>query len=233
MDHVDLWLNNLQYGKGQFENLHIATIRTIGLGLALLALSQLLLPSYNRREPPLAPSKLPVFGHMLGFMRNSFGYYEKLNKKLKLPIFTIRMPGRKIYVVTKPELITKVDKQSKAFSFAPIKSEFSSITCGTSKEAIEILNQNLLGKHRKWGLCEDMVIGMRESLRPGDNLDCMNKTMASEVCRLLEDTKPEAEKEFRIIKLSAWVAEVVTMATTNSVYGPMNPYKHRDITDAF
>lgn len=219
--------------KNTDVNLNGFSLVALGVTVLLLALNKLLLPSYDPREPPLAPTSIPIFGHVFGFMRNSFGYYEKLNKKLKLPIFTINMPGRKIYVVTKPDLITKVDKQSKVFSFAPIISEFSSVTCGTSKEATEILNQNLLGEHGNWGLCEDMVSGMRESLKPGENLDNMNKTMAAEVCRLLEETKPEAGKEFRVIRLSAWVSEVVTMATTNSVYGPMNPYKRQDIKDAF
>ncbi|KAL4928010.1 cytochrome P450 [Aspergillus undulatus] len=214
------------------EDANEYTVGAVALSLLLIALNYFLSPSYDSSEPPLAPA-FPIFGHMLGFMFNSFEYYEKLNKKLRLPIFTIRMPGRKIYVITKPDLITRVDRQSKAFSFAPIVSEFSSVTCGTSKEANEILNQNLLGEHGNWGLCEDMVAGMRESLKPGENLDFMNKTMAKEVCGLLDATKPEAGKEFRIIQLSAWVAEVVTMATTNSVYGPNNPYKRQDVKDAF
>jgi len=226
-------MEKLQTLKTMVNNLDGFTVGVAGVTLLLVALNHLLLPSYDSREPLLAPPGIPIFGHMLGFMRNSFGYYDKLNKKLRLPIFTIRMPGRKIYVITKPELITRVDRQNKAFSFAPIISEFSSATCGTSKAATDILNQNLLGEHGNWGLCEDMVAGMRESLKPGENLDNMNRIMAEEVCRSLEETKPEKGKEFRVIQLSAWVAEVVTMATTNSVYGPMNPYKRQDIKDAF
>jgi cytochrome P450 len=215
------------------QNLDGLTVGIAGLTLLLAALNYFLVPSYDSREPPLAPSSIPIFGHMLGFMRNSFNYYEKLNKKLRLPVFTICMPGRKIYVISKPELIARVDRQPKSFSFAPIISEFSSATCGTSKATNEILNQNLLGEHGNWGLCEDMVAGMRESLKPGENLDIMNRIMAQEVCTSLDATKPEPGKEFRVIHLSAWVADVVTMATTTSVYGPMNPYKRQDIRDAF
>ncbi|KAL4965792.1 cytochrome P450 [Aspergillus stella-maris] len=215
-----------------YHDMNGFTLGAIGVTLFLIVMNYILSPAYDSSEPPLAPA-FPIFGHTFGFMFNSFGYYEKLNKKLRLPIFTIRMPGRKIYVITKPDLITRVDRQSKAFSFAPIVSEFSSVTCGTSKEANEILNQNLLGEHGNWGLCEDMVAGMRESLKPGENLDFMNRTMAKEVCGLLNATKPEAGKEFRNIKLMEWVAEVVTMATTNSVYGPMNPYKSQEVKDAF
>ncbi|ELR04278.1 hypothetical protein VC83_08087 [Pseudogymnoascus destructans] len=226
-------MEKLQDITATVENLNCFTVGVVGATLLLLAMGKLLLPSYDTREPPLAPPGIPIFGHMFGFMRNSFGYYEKMNKKLRLPIFTMLMPGRKIYVITKPELVARVDRQNKFFSFAPIVSEFSSVTCGTSKAANEILSQNLLGEHGNWGLCEDMVIGMRESLKPGENLDKMNVIMAKEVCRSLDQTKPEDGKDARIIQLSAWVADVVTMATTKSVYGPENPYEREDIRDAF
>ncbi|KAF4993392.1 hypothetical protein FGRMN_6521 [Fusarium graminum] len=218
---------------GDLKDLDGLTVGFAGTTMLLIVLHYLLLPSYDSKEPPQAPAGIPIIGHMLGFMRHSFGYYAKLHEKLRLPIFTIRMPGRKIYVITKPELITRVDRQHKAFSFAPIISEFSSVTCGTSKVSNEILNQNLLGEHGNWGLCEDMVSGMREALKPSENLDKMNRIMAGEVCASLDATKPEPGKDFRVIQLSAWVADVVTMATTNSVYGPMNPYKSQDVKDAF
>lgn len=215
------------------EDYNSFTVSVAGVTLLLITLNHFLSPSYDSGEPPLAPTTIPIIGHMLGFIFNSFGYYQKLSKKLRLPIFTVRMPGRKIYVITKPELITHMDKQNKAFSFAPIISEFSSITCGTSREATDILNQNLLGEHGNWGLCEDMVAGMRESLKPGENLDNMNRTMAREVCSSLDAVKPEPGTAFRVIQLASWVSEVVAMATTSSVYGPMNPYKRQDIKDAF
>jgi hypothetical protein len=101
---------------------------------------------------PLAPPRIPIFGHMIGFMRDSFAYYTTLRDRIKLPIFTVHMPGRKIYIVTKPELISKVDKKTKVISFAPIISEFSSVTCGTSQVTTDILNHNLFGEHGKQSL---------------------------------------------------------------------------------
>lgn len=208
------------------------SMTVVGL-MFLFALHYLLSPKLDPREPPLAPAGIPVIGHVIGFMRNSFKYYGKLHEKLGLPIFTISMPGRKIYVITKPDLISRVDRKNKAISFAPIISEFSSVTCGTSNEATRILNDNLLGEHGNWGLCEDMVVGMREALKPGPNLDKMNKTMAAEICDSLNAIKPVPGQKFRPLQLWSWVTEVVTMATTNSVYGPHNPYKNQEIKDAF
>ena len=159
--------------------------------LGLVVLYTFFSPKIDPREPPLAPPGIPIIGHVIGFMRNSFNYYGKLSDQLHLPIFTICTPGRKIYVVTKPELISRIDRHYKSISFALIISEFSSVTCGTSKEANEILNLNLLSEHGNWGLCEDMVSGMREALKPGKLLDDMNRIMAREVCDALDAIKPK------------------------------------------
>ncbi|EEP80138.1 conserved hypothetical protein [Uncinocarpus reesii 1704] len=166
-------------------------------------------------------------------MRNRFDYYNKLNDRVRQPIFTICMLGRKIYVVTKAELISRADRKHKSISYAPIVSEFCSITCGTSNEATKILNHNLLGEHGNWGLCEEMVSGIRAALKPGKDLDNISLAMAQEVSCLLDAIKPDPGQGYSTIQLSAWVKQIVTVATTNSVYGPHNPYKSQEIKDAF
>lgn len=214
-------------------NIHGHTSTVVIGAIIAFTLISFLSPKHDPREPPLAPSPIPIFGHVLGFLFNRFNYFDKLSDRLQLPIFTICMPGRRIYVVTKPELISRVDKLHKAISFAPIISEFSSVTCGTSQEATDILNQNLFGEHGNWGLVEDMVVGMRETLKPGTMLDDMNRVMAQEVSELLEAVKPGPNQQYRPIQLADCVAEIVTTATTNSVYGPMNPYKDPEVRKAF
>jgi cytochrome P450 len=215
------------------DNLNSFTLATAGLAFLFVTLNHLLSPEHDPREPPMVPPSIPIFGHMFGFMRHSFAYYGKLRDRSQLPIFTVCMPGRKIYIVTKPDLISKVDKKNKSISFAPIISEFSSVTCGTSKEANEILEHNLFGEHGAQSLVEDMVVGMRETLKPSKMLDDMNQTMAREVSDLMDAIKPEPGQRCRKIQLGGFVEHVVTMATTNSVYGPHNPYKNKEVKEAF
>jgi hypothetical protein len=209
------------------------TLTIIGVALLPILLNHFFNPKNDPREPPLAPPGIPIFGHMIGFMRYSFAYYTTLRDRIKLPIFTVHMPGRKIYIVTKPELISKVDKKTKVISFAPIISEFSSVTCGTSQVTTDILTHNLFGEQGKQSLVEDMVVGMRETLKPGEMLDNMNQIMAREVSALMEAAKPKPGQRTRTIQLGAFVEHVVTMATTDSVYGPHNPYKSAEIREAF
>ena len=42
------------------------------------------------------------------------------------------MPGQKMYVITKPELIQAVQKQHKVLAFPPIEAKFASKICGDS-----------------------------------------------------------------------------------------------------
>lgn len=209
------------------------SIGLVLVALTLVAMNYFLVPKSDPREPPVMNPGIPIFGHMIGFMRHSFAYYAQLRDRYRLPIFTVCMPGRKIYIVTKPELIPKVDKRSKVVSFAPIIAEFSAVTCGTSKETTDILNYNLHGEHGPDSLVEDMVVGMRETLKPGQMLDEMNQVMAREVSQLIDAIKPEQGQKFRKVQFGAFVEYVVTMATTDSVYGPHNPYKSKEVREAF
>ncbi|KAI6369736.1 hypothetical protein MCOR25_004365 [Pyricularia grisea] len=217
----------------QIKGLNIVTLAIAGSVILIFILDRLLVPSHDVREPPLASTSIPLIGHIIGFARNSFVYYSMLTEKIRKPIFTILMPGRRIYVITKPDLVVQVDKKHKYFSFGPVVRDFSRDTFGLGKEATEILAQNMFGEHGNWGLCEEMVSGMREALKPGDDLDKMNRIMAEEVSRSLDETKPDPGSEFRVIKLGEWVAHVVTLATTKSVYGTHNPFVRKDVRDAF
>ncbi|KAI0179482.1 hypothetical protein GGR52DRAFT_570367 [Hypoxylon sp. FL1284] len=100
---------------------------------------------HDPREPPLAPQSIPFIGHMVGLSRSSFNYYVDLSQQTGLPIFTVSLPGQKMYVVTKPELIQAVQKQHKILAFPPIEAKFSSQVCGASLEAQTILAKNVNG----------------------------------------------------------------------------------------
>ncbi|KAJ0117817.1 hypothetical protein J7T55_002017 [Diaporthe amygdali] len=107
---------------------------------------------HDPREPPLAPQSIPMVGHMIGLSRSSFNYHVDLSQQTKSPIFTLSLPGQKMYVVTKPELIQTVQKQHRTLAFPPIEAKFASTVCGASHEAQEILAKNVNGDEGDLGL---------------------------------------------------------------------------------
>ncbi|OKL60389.1 hypothetical protein UA08_04239 [Talaromyces atroroseus] len=188
--------------------------------------------SHDPREPPAAPQAIPVVGHMLGLWQSKFNYYVELSQKTHSPIFTMALPGQKMYIVTQPELIQTVQKQHKTLAFPPIEAKFACKICGVSPEAEAILNQNVNGDHGDFGLSMESYAAMRDALRPGSHLDDMNRLMIQEVASSLDLLQP-AKGESRTVGMYSWLRETITTATTRAVYGPMNPYDDKSIADAF
>lgn len=212
---------------------------------------------HDPREPPLAPQSIPFVGHILGLSRSSFNYYvdlryvflsstrnylvskeriiltrKKNSHQVDTPIFTITLPGQKMYIITQPELIQTVQKQHKILAFPPIEAKFASTVCGASAEAQAILDKNVNGDEGDHGLSMESYAAMRAALKPGEELDGMNRIMLQEVGKSLDALQP-AKGEVKKLGLYTWLRDVITTATTRSVYGPMNPYDDKSIADAF
>ncbi|KAF3766213.1 cytochrome P450 [Cryphonectria parasitica EP155] len=182
--------------------------------------------------PPLAPQSIPIVGHVVGLSRYKFNYYVSLSQQTDSPIFTMPLPGQKMYVVTKPELIQVAQKQHKTLAFPPIEAKFASQVCGASLEAQAILNKNVNGDEDDHGLSMESYSAMRSALRPGSQLDDMNRCMIREIGEFIDVLEP-AKGQTMDIGLYSWLRDVITSATTRSVYGPMNPYDDKAIADAF
>ncbi|KAI1772252.1 cytochrome P450 [Hypoxylon cercidicola] len=187
---------------------------------------------HDPREPPLAPQSIPLIGHMVGLSRSKFNYYVDLSQQTGSPIFTMSLPGQKMYVVTKPELIQVVQKQHKTLAFPPIEAKFASKVCGASLEAQAILDKNVNGDEGEFGLSMESYAAMRAGLKPGPQLDGMNRAMIQEIAKSLDLLQPPKGGS-RKVGIYTWLRDAITTATTRSVYGPMNPFDDKAIVDAF
>ncbi|VUC22732.1 unnamed protein product [Clonostachys rosea] len=187
---------------------------------------------HDPREPPLAPSSIPIIGHVVGLSRRGFNYYVDLSERTDAPIFTMSLPGQKMYVVTKPELVQVIQKQHKTLAFPPIEAKFASTVCGASLEAKAILAKNVNGDEGDFGLSMDSYAAMRAALKPGPELDDMNSSMLLEIVEALDKLEPP-KGESRNLGMYGWLRGAITTATTRSVYGPMNPYNDKSVADAF
>lgn len=142
------------------------------------------------------------------------------------------LPGQKMYVVTKPDLIQKVQKQHKVLAFPPVEAKFASTVCGVSPETQALLLQNVSGDDGDFGLSMESHAAMRAALKPGQQLDEMNRAMIHEIAVSLDVLDP-GHATTRQIDLYGWLRDIITAATTKSVYGPLNPYDDKAVADAF
>ena len=142
------------------------------------------------------------------------------------------MPGTKMYIVTTPELIQAIQKQPKALAFPPLEAKFASKICGSSAGAHKIMMINVNGDEGDWGLSMDTYATMRASLAPGPDLDNMNRVMIRNIAAALDHLTASGGKHKKI-GLAKWLRSNLTAATTNSVYGPQNPFKEQAVEDGF
>lgn len=137
-----------------------------------------------------------------------------------------------MYIITTLELIQSIQKIPKVLAFPPIEAKFASQVCGSSAEAHNILMKNVNGDEGNWGLSMESYEAMRAALQPGTALDEMNRLMIQSVATSLDKLTAKESKCVKI-KLSSWLRDSITAATTDSVYGPQNPFKAQEIVEAF
>lgn len=142
------------------------------------------------------------------------------------------MPGQKMYIITAPELIQSVQKLPKILAFPPIEAKFTKNVCGISAEANRILDINTNGEDGDWGLSMESHAGMRSWLAPGPALDEINRGMMSEVAETLDALLPMGTTSKRLL-LVDWLRQSITLATTNAVYGPHNPFLQKSVYAGF
>ncbi|KAL9086304.1 MAG: hypothetical protein Q9165_007219 [Trypethelium subeluteriae] len=201
------------------------------------------------QEPPSVKTTIPYVGHVFGIMQSKFNYFAELRQvfrtlredllnivsgmdhKNAYEIFTVNMPGQKMYIVASPKLIHAVEKHPKTLAYLPVEAKFVGRVCGISTAAQNIIEKSI-NEEGDLGMLHEVHAAMRAPLKPGAELDSMNRVMIQNVATSLNSLVPAGESSVRI-KLVDWLRHCVTIATTNSVYGPSNPFRDREIEDAF
>ena len=158
--------------------------------------------------------------------------YDFSSQKMSLPIFTMPVPGIKMYVVTSPELIHLIQKQPKKLSFAPLEAKFACKTLAISSKGTDIVMTNVNGEEGDWGLSMETYAVMRTTLAPGATLEELTRPTIQNLAKALNTLIPTGLTKIEV-RLSKWVRNTVTLATTDSVYGPLNPYQDQEIQDSF
>ncbi|KAL6713087.1 hypothetical protein ACLMJK_009208 [Lecanora helva] len=143
------------------------------------------------------------------------------------------MPGAKIYIVNSLELIAAVQRHHKTLAFPPIEAKMGRRMNAWSDEADKVIMKNVNGEEGDWGMSMESYQAMRAALAPGVDLDAMNRIMVQNVAASLERLQPEKGRPSTNINLMHWLRHELTMATTNAVYGPRNPYANRDVENGF
>ncbi|KUL82073.1 hypothetical protein ZTR_09122 [Talaromyces verruculosus] len=216
VDTLQSWFNSL--------SLLQALLPSVLIVLSLWILSR---NKVDPREPPEIKPAVPVVGHIINLVRNGPSYYTKLSfANPDLPIFTINIPGAKSYVITSPSLMSAVQRNSRNISFDPFLDVAASRIAGCSPATCHALLEKRRGG---LGVNQLMVEAMHPTLL-GEGLDGMNETMVKGLKSWIDEVSHCEQTPFDLYE---WCKEAMTVASTDSVWGQLNPYKDKFIRDCF
>lgn len=150
------------------------------------------------------------------------------------PIYTLRLPGIRLYVVDSATLIPSVQKQVKTISFAPVMVKMAESIVGSSKSALKIMSRDLLDDH---GHIAGVAKIIHATLLPGTRLDALNRRSVQFVKvsmdALASRIGEAGANGHTTISLYQWANLQVMMATTEGIYGPQNPFRDDTVVQAF
>nr|A0A2I6PJ00.1 RecName: Full=Cytochrome P450 monooxygenase nodJ; AltName: Full=Nodulisporic acid biosynthesis cluster protein J [Hypoxylon pulicicidum]AUM60053.1 cytochrome P450 oxygenase [Hypoxylon pulicicidum] len=173
------------------------------------------------REPRLISPTVPLIGHILGIATDGFGYFSKLNDKYGLPAFSLQMPLSRLYVITSSELVPAIQRQSQNIRFDTFEFTLAAERVGgVSGPGLKLL---------KGSIVDELQHAMHHALI-GHGLDAMNLSMIEAIKPSIDELQSQKQAAF---DLFAWCKRSITMASTDSVYGPMNPFRSIEVERAF
>ncbi len=147
----------------------------------------------------------------------------------KLPIYTLRLPFARLYIVNDRSLISTIERQSKIISFAAVEAEASTNLLGMSEATNATIKRDPTGEN---GHFTSFHHAVRPVLAPGPGLDTMSRrsvnSLATSFAYLRARQAPSTT-----VSLFAWVQHEITMATTDAEYGPANPFRDSEFEQAW
>ena len=143
------------------------------------------------------------------------------------------MLNQRMYIVNSPELVLAVQRQTKSLSFQPFVAAMLPKLLLVDKDAMEIVKRNIDGDEGDWGLIPDTHKETWPAIAPGPQLDRMIQNMFATLLPFLDEFAGEGEATTST-DLYAWARRAFTLAGTDSLYGPENPFRwDSELEDAF
>ncbi|KAB8293156.1 hypothetical protein EYC80_007504 [Monilinia laxa] len=160
-------------------------------------------------------------------------YYTRLCQKWKAPILSISMFGGTVHIVGSAELMPSLQRQGKTASFWYLEAQFTAELGDLSKDASRKLVANLEPASEKPSLLIHGLKATQKSISTLGGVDDMIRAATDVVKARLDNLKKEVGNKTSNTDLWEWVQHEITVATTESVYGPMNPYRDPKVEAGF
>ncbi|TAQ91216.1 hypothetical protein B7494_g441 [Chlorociboria aeruginascens] len=182
--------------------------------------SSLLRFTQDSKEPPVIETSIPFISPLLGLIFGTQKYTVRLRDKYGLPMYTLRLPGQRIYVINSLSLIGPLQRQIKTIAFAPIEAQAAAAVMGVGPAGNAIIGADNMREPGSY--LSTFVPSTHPALSPGPGLDAINGAAIRHVSASLIKLRGNGPTT---VELFSWVRREMFMATTESIYGPKNPFR--------
>lgn len=218
----------------------IAWCLVAGLVATYAFLRALLRLTQDEREPQTLATSLPFVSPLLGLGTQKTKFFVKLRlgntqrgpagctqpltvaalhrNERGLPIYTLRMPGSRTYVINSLSLVPALQRQIRVISFHPIEHRAAERVMGLTRSGCDILGANMNHDDSYLG---SFVKALHPALSPGPGLDEINQLSAQLLATSLGRRTTASQ-----VDMFEWIRHEVLIATTNAIYGPHNIFKN-------
>lgn len=150
--------------------------------------------------------------------------------KYNLPIYTLRTPFLRTYVVNDTRLIPALQKQWRIISFAAQGGDVGRIT-GMTADAVKIINREFTNE-QCFSVSWPKLI--TPALAPGRDLNAISRASIEVLIDYMEDLRNTHRHGGVTVRgLWQWTRHTTTKATTEAFWGPMNPYQDSAVFEAW
>lgn len=217
----------------------------LGSILCFYAFLRLLLHfTQDATEPPVIETSIPFISPILGMIQQKSQYHIRLRSAIKhpktlspclpathrdahrLPIYTLRLPFSRMYIVNATDLIPSLQKHWRTVSFAAIAAN-AGHSVGLSKKAVKLMHDALTSED---GFSLSWPKYVMSAMSPGNDLDSMNRVAIETFANQTETLRTSATVK---VGLWQWTRQTMVMATTEAVWGPQNPWRDPAVAEAW
>ncbi|KAM0335031.1 hypothetical protein ACHAQA_000065 [Verticillium albo-atrum] len=187
-----------------------ALFTILASSLVVVVLLTLMGPAIEASEPPVLKPTIPIIGHIISIIRDQGSFLHKLSGKGDLPAVTLPMLNGKMYAIFEPSLIQALYR-NKNVSFMPFAIEFA-------KKELD-LDDNMMRIVKETDMVADVFSTNHPSLS-GKPLHRMNRNALEYISDSL-DKQIFGNEWLEVPNLYLWLRDLMTLATSMALYGPM------------
>ncbi|KAI2469101.1 cytochrome P450 [Annulohypoxylon bovei var. microspora] len=190
-------------------------VGTYGILRVLIWLTQ------DPKEPPVLVEGIPFISPMIAMMAEKQNMFTRIWQKYRRPVYTLRLPGKRFYVVNSLSLYKIILHNTDIISWDPVKAHIADKIMGRRVSTAGLSVVKDFGSPAEGGT----VWGLRKTIYPlifpgRPALDELNRTAFHVMAAGVEDL---AAKGRTTIGLYAWLSHQLFVASLGAVYGPKNP----------